>query len=78
MKFSLINVEKEENGIIEGVWLQDHTGTLKTAIENAIATEKANNDRLDIAVVEALGFTEPNYSLQKGLKRLDRYRNRPI
>jgi hypothetical protein len=35
MKFSLINVEKEKDGFVDGVWMQDHVGTLATATEKA-------------------------------------------
>lgn len=53
MKFSLLNVSsKNEDGTINGVWLQDHTGTLETALETAKRTEKANSNKIEVAVCE--------------------------
>ena len=48
--FSLINVRKSKKGFIEGSWLQDHIGTLESAIERAIQTESINSNKIDIAV----------------------------
>ena len=70
MKFSLINVSREYDGMVDGVWLQDHTGTIESATEKARATERANSNRITVAVVEKLSYT-PDYSLRKELKRLD-------
>lgn len=71
MKFSLINVDNETGGLVDGVWMQDHTSTLETAIEKAIRTEKANSNRIKVAVVEKTNSSCPNYSLLTKLKRLD-------
>lgn len=72
MKYSLINVSvlHEEAGTVDGVWLQDHTGTLKTASKVARETEKANSNRIKIAVVESLNYCSPNFCFKKGLKKL--------
>lgn len=71
MKYSLINVNKEHDGFVDGVWIQDHTGNLDTAIQMARGTEKANHNRICVAVVENLNYSAPNYCLRTGLKRLD-------
>jgi hypothetical protein len=70
-KFSLIQVYEEKDGLINGVWLQDHTGTLKTAIETAKKTEQANSNKITVAVVDKVNGSSPNYSLLTNLKRLD-------
>ena len=70
MKFSLINVIREYDGMVDGFWLQNHTGTLESATEKARATEQANSNRITVAVVEELSYT-PDHSLRKELKRLD-------
>ena len=72
MQFSLVAVMAENsNGIITGVWLQNHVGTLESAARRARATELANGNRIQIAVVEDLNYSSPNYSDRTGLKRLD-------
>lgn len=70
MRYSLITIYKENNGFVDGVWMQDSTGTLEEAIEKARATEKANSNRIAVAVVEHLNGSSPNYCLRTGLKRL--------
>ena len=72
MRYSLINIVNEKDGLVDGVWIQNHTGTLKTAIKVARDTEKANSNRIIVGVVEDLNYSSPNYSLKKGLKRLDK------
>ena len=57
--------------MVDGVWLQDHTGTIDSAAEAARATEHANGDRISVAVVDDLGYSEPDYSFRTALKRLD-------
>jgi len=71
MKFSLINVDKEANGSVDGVWLQDHTGTLESAMTAALATKKANTNRIDVAVIDKVSSSVPNYDLLTNRKRLD-------
>ena len=71
MRYSLINVACEKNEYVDGAWLQNHTGTLQTAIKAARDTEKANSNRIKVAVVDVLYFSTPNYSFLKDLKRLD-------
>jgi len=76
MNFSLIQVTDREDGKIEGIWVQDHVGgTLESATQRAIATEAANGNRFDIAVVERIPFEGgPYYDKLHGLTRLDTQR----
>lgn len=53
-RYSLINVDNEDKGIVTGSWLQDCTGTLQEAIERAKETEKANSYRINVAIVEQI------------------------
>ncbi len=69
MRYSLINVDSEASGLVDGTWMQDHTGTLETATQKARDTEKANSNRITVAVVEALSYI-PDYDPKHGLKRL--------
>ena len=71
MRYSLINIYKEVDGYFEGVWIQDSTGTLETAIKAARDTEKANSGRIIVGVVESLLCPPPNYCYRTGLARLD-------
>jgi len=71
MNYSLINVSHERNGLVDGVWLQDCTGvTLEEARKRARDTEKANSNRIVVAVVESLNYSCPGYNHRTGLKRL--------
>ena len=72
MKYSLINVVREYEGMVDGVWMQDHIGTIESASEAARATERANSNRITVAVVEDLGLSCPDYSYRTSLKRLDK------
>ena len=71
MKFSLINVVREENGLVDGVWIQNYTGTLEEAAQWARDTEKANSNRITVAVVEQYVYGCPDYSLVTKQRRLD-------
>ncbi len=70
MKFSLIQIYNETNGYVDGVWIQDFTGNLNEAIKKATNTEKANSNRIKVAIVERVGSSTPNYCLLKNLKQL--------
>lgn len=71
-KFSLIQVEREGDGKVDGYWLHDHIGNLETAKKEAKANEAANGNRIDVAVVPAVNTTTPLlHGIFKGLKRLD-------
>lgn len=70
-KFSLINVSAEKDGKVDGYWVQDHIGDLKSAIKAAKETEKANNNKIKVAVVDQVSNTTPSLDIFTGLKRLD-------
>jgi hypothetical protein len=59
MKFSLINIVESSGPLISGSWLQNHVGTLASAIEAARATEAANSNKIEVAVVAELSSTTP-------------------
>lgn len=70
-RFSLVSVAGEENGFVDGIWIQDFNGDFRDAVECARETEKANSGRITVAVVEWLGVYTQDYNFKKGLKRLD-------
>ena len=74
--FSLINVYKTENNKVEGNWIQDHIGTIESAIEEAIKTESVNSNRIDVAVVDKISSATPILSMHYNLIRLDVRRNK--
>lgn len=69
--YSLINVYKEENNLVDGSWLQDHIGTLESAINRAIEIEKVNSNKIDIAVVDQIYSATPILTTHYNMKRLD-------
>lgn len=71
-RYSLINVWKEYNGLVDGTWIQNVTGTLEEAIKAARDTEKANSNRITVAVTKSIYSTIPDYDQKKGWKRLDK------
>jgi hypothetical protein len=71
MKFSLINVIEQAGPLVSGYWLQDHVGSLASARETARATEAANSNKIDVAVVAELSSTTPALSYWRDLVRLD-------
>lgn len=60
MSYSLINICKERDGFVDGVWLQDSNEGIERAIKAARETEKANSNRIAVAVVECLNYSAPN------------------
>lgn len=53
--FSLINIyNRNEDGTVNGTWLQDHVGTRETAADAARRTESANSHDIHVAVVSSL------------------------
>ena len=54
MKFSLINVHTEERGRITGSLMQNHVGTLESALTLAHEIEDVNSNAIDVAVVPEL------------------------
>ena len=71
MKFSLINIIEQSGLLVSGYWLQDHIGSLASAIQAAHDTEAANSNKIDIAVVEELSSTTPALGYWTNLTRLD-------
>jgi len=71
MKFSLINVTEQSGVLISGSWLQDHIGSLASAIARARELEAANRNKIDVAVVEELSSTTPALGYWTNLPRLD-------
>jgi hypothetical protein len=71
MKFSLINVSEHSGPFVSGYWLQDHIGSLASAREAAHATEAANSNKIDVAVVPELSSTTPVLGFFSNLARLD-------
>jgi hypothetical protein len=71
MKFSLINVAEQSGSLVSGSWLQNHIGTLASAREAARATETANNNRIEVAIVAEISSTTPALSHYTSLPRLD-------
>jgi len=73
----LLQVTKEYNGLVDGIWLQGCVAcTLEEATARAVSTEKINTGgsyggALTIAVVEDI-FGIQDYDHKKGLRRLDR------
>lgn len=75
MKFSLINVTNtRENGNVDGWWEQNHIGTLESATQAAIDTERANGKRIDIAVVDQVSEDTHGDPFRIDLVRLDQRR----
>jgi hypothetical protein len=61
MRLSLLQVDsRNEDNTINGVWLQNSTGTLEEARVKSQATMQANGNRIQVAVVEAI---PKNYNL---------------
>ena len=71
MKFSLINIIEQSGLLVSGYWLQDHIGSLASAIQAAHDTEAANSNKIDVAVVEELSSTTPVLGYWTNLTRLD-------
>ena len=71
MKFSLINITDQSGSFISGYWLQDHVGTLASAITAARASEAANSNRIKVAIVAELPSTTPVLGFYTNLTRLD-------
>lgn len=71
MRYSLINVSNEQNGFVDGNWIQDFNGSFEKACEFARETEKVNSNRITVAVVDELPGSCPNYCYITRLKRLD-------
>jgi hypothetical protein len=69
MRYSLINVSNDLNGLISGYWLQDKFGTLEEIKKYALETSSINNN-IDIAVVDLINSSNPGLNFYVNLKRL--------
>lgn len=72
MQFSLMQITNTSpSGLIDGVWLQDCVATtLENAIKTAKATEKANSNRIKVAVVKKVEGTNLIGAMRYELKDL--------
>ncbi len=70
--YMLLQVDKEENGLVNGVCLQWCCAcTLEEAAKRARETEKVNSNRISVAVVDEL-YTAYTYGIHyTNLQRLD-------
>lgn len=75
MRFSLIEVYKECDSYIDGVWIQDVTCDLSEAVKLVRDTEKANSKRIKVAVFKCVGGSCLNYFLRTKIQRLDKKGN---
>ena len=68
-QYALINVAHRHDGLVDGSWIQSKTGSREYALEAARATEKANSNKIDVAVVanDYWMYGGPNYNHYKGL-----------
>ena len=68
-KYSIIQVTKRYDGLVDGVWLQHCIAcTKEEALQRARATEKANSNRISVAVVANFPYGGgPNYNHYRGL-----------
>lgn len=71
MKYSLVIIDEEKEGSVCGTWIQDFTGTIDGAVREARETEKANSNRIKVAVVDYLGGAGPDYGIKHDLVRMD-------
>lgn len=77
-KFSLVNVSERKGELVSGVWIQDFTGSKEGAFRLAKDTEKANGNRIEIAVVERLGGSTPNYNYLTNIREIVNKTNRSV
>ena len=64
MKYKLLNLNSiNEDGTVNGTWIQDHIGTLETAKRVAEETMAANSYKIYVVVCE-----ETQMDLLSGLK----------
>lgn len=61
MRYMLINVYSEDNGMVSGNWIQNHVGTIESAREKADKTEEVNGHRITVAVVDEVCCTGHSY-----------------
>jgi hypothetical protein len=71
MKFSLIVVTEWHGTLVSGNWIQDHIGSLSSAIAVARATEATNGNKITVAVVDEIPGVCKILSYWTDLTRLD-------
>jgi hypothetical protein len=72
MKLSIIQVEREKDGLIDGYWLQDHVGSIEEALVKAQGYERANGGKIKTAIVSQVVTTTPIlHGIFNGLKKLN-------
>ena len=71
MKYSLINVTNQYGKYVDGIWIQNFIGTLEEATQYGRETEKANSNRILVAVVNELAGTTLIGAYRKHLESLD-------
>lgn len=69
-RYSLINIAQDYGDTVDGFWLQNVTGTYAEAVSIARETEKANGDRIRVAIVAEMPSTTPLLSYWKGRTKL--------
>lgn len=70
MIYSLINVEKEADGMVNGYWVQDVTGTFAEATKRARDTEAVNSNKITIAVTERVNSPVPRLDYHTNVTRV--------
>lgn len=70
-KYSLIQVQERKNGRVSGYWIQDCVGTIEEAFERKEDTEKANSNRIEIAIVEQLTNGCPRWDYIRNIKEIE-------
>lgn len=68
--YMLLLVDKEENGMVDGTWLQWCGFSIEKAIQRARDTEKVNSNRISVAVIDELYDSYQRLYYNK--KRLDK------
>ncbi len=68
-KFSIITIQKEYDGLVDGNWVQNHIGTLESAKIVADNTSKVNSGA-PYAVIDELNTPVPILSYWTGMRRL--------
>lgn len=62
MKYSLIQVEKEHDGLVDGILLHNFVGTLEEVLKRAEYIEKRNGSGVKVAVIEKnIDVDTPNH-----------------
>lgn len=73
MRYALAIIKNINDDLtINGNWIQDCTACeLEEAVKRARATEKANGNRIQVAVVDSYLFGVKDYGYKTGLVRYD-------